>query len=87
MSLEGLLAGPRLPAQARPVSRYPANDVDLAFVVGDDVAAASVHHTVARAAGGLLERLQLFDVYRSPQLGSAGGAWPTTSGYGPWTGP
>jgi phenylalanyl-tRNA synthetase beta chain len=69
VSLEALLDAPRRPDQVRPFSRYPASEVDLAFVVGDDVPAAAVEATLRRAGGDLLERLRLFDVYRGPQLG------------------
>jgi phenylalanyl-tRNA synthetase beta chain len=48
----------------RPISRFPSSDVDLAFVVADAVAAADVASTLREAGGGLLEELDLFDVYR-----------------------
>lgn len=51
-------------AAARPVSRFPASDVDLAFVVDDSHPAAAVAATVGAAAGPLLESSRLFDVYR-----------------------
>ena len=49
---------------ARPVSRFPSSDIDLAFVVGDEVPAAAVRATLASAGGELLEWVRLFDVYR-----------------------
>ena len=52
----------------RLVSRYPTSDTDLAFVVPDDVAAAQVQATLARAAGEELVRVRLFDVYRGDQV-------------------
>ncbi|HZU78784.1 MAG TPA: phenylalanine--tRNA ligase subunit beta [Acidimicrobiales bacterium] len=52
--------------RARPLSRYPSSDIDLAFVVGDDVPAAAVGATLRRAGGELLEAVWLFDVYRGP---------------------
>ncbi|MCU4184776.1 phenylalanine--tRNA ligase subunit beta [Acidiferrimicrobium sp. IK] len=64
VDLPHLLGLPRRSLQARPVSRYPASDVDLAFVVADTEPAAAVHATVAAAAGELLESVRLFDVYR-----------------------
>ncbi len=69
VSLERLLAGPRRSDQLRAISRYPVVDIDLAFVVDDDVPAASVEATLREAGGDLLESVRLFDVYRSPQLG------------------
>jgi phenylalanyl-tRNA synthetase beta chain len=50
------------------ISRFPSSDVDLAFVVDDDVAAAEVATTLREAGGGLLESLELFDVYRGQGL-------------------
>jgi phenylalanyl-tRNA synthetase beta chain len=38
-------------------------------VVGDDVAAAEVERIVRAAAGPLLDRVELFDVYRGEQVG------------------
>src|SRR5581483_11960827 len=49
---------------ARPVSRFPSSDIDLAFAVGLDVPAGAVEQTLAEAAGELLEWIELFDVYR-----------------------
>jgi phenylalanyl-tRNA synthetase beta chain len=66
-----LLGASRRTAVYRPVSRFPSADIDLAFVVDDGTPAAAVERTLARAAGELLERLELFDVFRSPALGSA----------------
>jgi phenylalanyl-tRNA synthetase beta chain len=68
--LELLVAQPRRPGTAAPVSRYPASDLDLAFVVAEDVPAAVVQATLRDAAGDLAEHVRLFDVYRGPQLGS-----------------
>ncbi len=53
----------------RPFSRMPSSDVDLAFVVGDDVAAAAVEATLWQAEPDLLVSVELFDVFRGAQLG------------------
>ena len=55
---------------ARPVSRFPSTDIDLAFVVDEDTPAAAVRATVRGAGGDLLRRVDLFDVFRSDALGS-----------------
>ncbi|MGH9029744.1 MAG: phenylalanine--tRNA ligase subunit beta, partial [Acidimicrobiales bacterium] len=55
---------PRKPPVVAPVSRFPSNDIDLAFVVDDVVPAAAVASTLAAAGGDLLESFELFDVYR-----------------------
>ncbi len=69
LDLGVLLTLPSPPRQARPVSRFPSTDVDLAFVVGDEVPAAAVRTTVRGAGGDLVRRVRLFDVFRSDALG------------------
>jgi phenylalanyl-tRNA synthetase beta chain len=64
VDLVALQAAPRRAPVALDVSRFPSSDIDLAFVVPDDVAAADVLETLRDAAGDLLVRAELFDVYR-----------------------
>jgi phenylalanyl-tRNA synthetase beta chain len=59
-----LLAAPRRPIHMQPVSRFPSNDIDLAFVVDDGVPAGAVDATLRQAGADLLVDLELFDVYR-----------------------
>ncbi len=54
---------------ARPVSRYPSTDVDLAFVVEDRVPAAAVRSTIRATGAPLLRAVELFDVFRAGSLG------------------
>lgn len=69
MDLPHLLGLARRSLQAGQVSRYPASDIDLAFVVADTQPASAVQATVAGAGGTLLESLRLFDVYRGVGTG------------------
>ena len=76
VDLGALLASPRHPSIYRPVSRFPSADIDLAFVVEETVPAADVERTLCRAAGDVLERIELFDVFRGPSLeGERSLAW------------
>ncbi len=59
---------PRRTEEARPVSRFPSSDVDLALVVEDAIPAGSVERTLRAAGGDLLESVQLFDVYRGDSV-------------------
>jgi phenylalanyl-tRNA synthetase beta chain len=59
--LEGAMTGQRT---YQAVSRFPSADVDLAFELSDEVPAARLRALMAEAAGPLLVRLELFDVYR-----------------------
>ena len=47
-----------------PLPRFPAADRDLALVLDEDVSAAAMRATIARAAGTLLESATIFDIYR-----------------------
>jgi phenylalanyl-tRNA synthetase beta chain len=69
ISVDDLLAQPRRPLEAREISRYPASDVDLAFLVDEAVPAAAVGATLREAGGETLEDVWLFDVYRGGQVG------------------
>jgi phenylalanyl-tRNA synthetase beta chain len=51
------------------VSPYPAVRQDIAVVVPDDVSAARVREILRAAAGELLARADVFDVYRGEQVG------------------
>ena len=59
----------RRPELARPLSRFPSSDIDLAFVVPDEVPAGSVERDAAPTPGAISwSRCELFDVYRGSPL-------------------
>jgi phenylalanyl-tRNA synthetase beta chain len=58
----------RRPLESVPISRFPSSDIDLAFVVPDEVPAGSVEQALRAGAGDLLESVELFDVYRGPSV-------------------
>jgi phenylalanyl-tRNA synthetase beta chain len=61
-----LFAARRADEGARPVSRFPSSDVDLAFSVPDEVPAGAVRATLLEAGSPLAEWVRLFDVFRGP---------------------
>jgi len=69
VDLGALLAAPRRPESIVVPSRFPTAEFDLAFVVGDEIPAAVVEERLRGAAGELLVRIALFDVFRGPSLG------------------
>jgi phenylalanyl-tRNA synthetase beta chain len=69
LDLMALVAIPAEDHLYRTVSRHPSSDIDLAFVVAEDVPAGDVEATIAEAAGSLLCDVALFDVYRGDNLG------------------
>jgi phenylalanyl-tRNA synthetase beta chain len=69
VDLDALLDQPHGVEAYTPVSRYPSSDIDLAFVVDEDVAAGAVRATIIEAGAPLVRDVRLFDVFRSETLG------------------
>jgi phenylalanyl-tRNA synthetase beta chain len=69
LDLERLVAAIPQRFAALAVSAFPPVVEDLAFDVGDGVAAASVEAIVVAAGGDLLRGIELFDLFRGEQLG------------------
>ncbi len=67
LDLERVLAVPEF-WRFRAPSQFPPVIFDLAFEVGDDVAATGLEAAVAAAAGDLLERADIFDVFAGSPL-------------------
>ena len=57
------------PARWKPTSRFPSSDLDLAFVLPEDVPAERLDKAIRQGAGALLVDLELFDVYRGAGVG------------------
>ena len=66
LDLGAVLDGPHGNRSYTPVSKFPSSDIDLAFVVGDDVAASRIEASLRKGGGALLTDVELFDVYRGP---------------------
>jgi phenylalanyl-tRNA synthetase beta chain len=64
LDLGAVLGGPHGNRKYTPVSKYPSSDIDLAFEVADEVAAAQVAASLRKGGGALLREVELFDVYR-----------------------
>ncbi len=70
LDLGAVLNGPHGKKNYRRVSKFPSSDIDLAFVVANDVSAASVATTIKKSAGDLLVDCSLFDTYRGESVGA-----------------
>jgi phenylalanyl-tRNA synthetase beta chain len=66
--LETLLA--QIPAAYyyQPLSRFPTVTQDLALVLDENIPAEQVRTVIAKAGGKLLQKIELFDVYRGAQI-------------------
>ncbi len=69
VDLDAVASVPRRDRRYRTVSRFPSNDIDLAFVVDEAVPAGAVEATIRDSAGDLLASVKLFDVFRGGSLG------------------
>ena len=57
------------PVQAKPISTFPPVKQDFAFTAPVTLKAEVLQSAIERAAGDLLESVELFDVYEGEQLG------------------
>jgi len=70
LDLDSLLACARRDRTFVPISPYPPASIDLAFVVAADVSAAEIASTLRASGGALVEDVQVFDEFRSDDLGA-----------------
>ena len=57
------------PSQVAPPPRYPPANRDLAIVLDEATPYAAVEEAIRAAAKGVVESIELLDLYRGPQLG------------------
>lgn len=69
LELDVLLAGAPDRGEIAPLSAYPVAKEDVALVVDESVTAEDLADALRRGGGALLESLELFDVFRGPQIG------------------
>ena len=60
------LRGPE--PQYKPLPKFPATARDLSLVCDEALPNATLQKTIAEAVGGILEKIELFDVYRGEQI-------------------
>lgn len=52
-----------------PIPKYPAVERDIALVVDEDIEVGQIENIISKKAKNILEKAELFDVYRSEKLG------------------
>ncbi len=52
------------------IPKYPAVERDIAIVVDEDIAVGQIENVISKKAKNILEKAELFDVYRSEKLGN-----------------
>jgi phenylalanyl-tRNA synthetase beta chain len=68
LDLDQFLSREPKPKRWKPTSRHPSSDLDLSFVLSEDVPAERLERAIRQGAGALLVELRLFDVYRGEGL-------------------
>ncbi|MGE5585152.1 MAG: phenylalanine--tRNA ligase subunit beta [Bacillota bacterium] len=68
LDLASILAARARTPGIKPLARFPAVTRDLAVVVRRDIPSAEVRDTISSAGAGLVEGIELFDVYEGPQV-------------------
>jgi phenylalanyl-tRNA synthetase beta chain len=68
--LDRLLELPARAAKFRPLARFPGAKVDVAVAVPEEVSAGALVAALEAAGKGLVERCELFDLFRGGNLGS-----------------
>ena len=53
----------------KPLPKYPSTSRDIALLVEEDVLVGDLEAIILENGGSILEKLQLFDVYRGKQIG------------------
>ena len=71
ISIDALLASPKRASGYRPVAKFPGVKVDVALAVSSSTLHATLVQAIEKAGKGLVESIELFDVYTGPNL-SAG---------------
>lgn len=70
VSLDALLASRPRELAFRPIPRFPATAVDLAFALPEDARAGELADAIERAGKGLVASCELFDLYRGESVGA-----------------
>jgi phenylalanyl-tRNA synthetase beta chain len=69
INLQQLLEMGKPMGEMKPLPRFPAMTRDLALVMEDSVNVGPLMSAMKKAAGNLLETIEMFDVYRGAQVG------------------
>ena len=69
LNLQTLLTYAKPMGEMKPLPRFPAMQRDLALVMDEAVAVGPLMTAMRKAAGSLLESIEMFDVYRGIQVG------------------
>ncbi|HMM05618.1 MAG TPA: phenylalanine--tRNA ligase subunit beta [Clostridiales bacterium] len=70
LALEALITLAEKELVYEAVSKFPAVEIDLAFVADEDLAAADIEEAIVAAGGEYLKTVELFDIYQGNRIES-----------------
>ncbi|MBK7642052.1 MAG: phenylalanine--tRNA ligase subunit beta [Planctomycetes bacterium] len=79
LSIDVLLATPKRTSHYRPLPKFPLVKVDVAAAAPAELPSGTLAAALERAGKGLVDALELFDVYTGANLGRASARSPGTS--------
>jgi phenylalanyl-tRNA synthetase beta chain len=69
LDITDIFVNANMKKQFKQLPKYPAMDRDIAVVVNEDVEIGPMLESIKSAAGAMLEKVELFDIFRGAQLG------------------
>ncbi len=70
INLDLLFVGMPRAVKAAPIGKFPGVERDIAFVVPNTISAGMVQEAIQKAGGKLLRRVDIFDTFKSDDLGN-----------------
>jgi phenylalanyl-tRNA synthetase beta chain len=70
VSIDRWLASPKRPSGYTPIPKFPAVKVDVAIAVASDVPSATLVGIIEKSGKGLVQKVELFDLYAGDKIGS-----------------
>ncbi len=67
-NIDDMLALAETEVNYKPLPKFPATTRDLSLICGDELPAGDIEKAIRKAAGKLLEKVTLFDVYKGKQI-------------------
>ena len=68
LDLDLLFDYAKMDKKYKPLPKFPAVTRDIALLVNDEVLVQEIEDTIKRAGGNLVEKVELFDIYKGSQI-------------------
>eukprot|EP00825_Cyclidium_porcatum_P025559 TRINITY_DN27743_c0_g1_i1.p1 TRINITY_DN27743_c0_g1~~TRINITY_DN27743_c0_g1_i1.p1 ORF type:complete len:230 (-),score=51.98 TRINITY_DN27743_c0_g1_i1:23-712(-) len=68
LNLDALYESSKMDKKYKPLPKFPAVTRDIALLVEDAVLVQEIDETIRKAGGNLVEKVELFDIYKGKQI-------------------